>query len=149
MMFFVMSLAVFQVVAAESDDAADTVSQNVWEQRREEWHKQKEKAIEDLHTALALNSSQETAWSTWAATLKPSEKNWKDHEKRREEWQGMTALQKLEKEFEHVKDHEKKIQGRIEATKVFYGVLTSTQKKTFDAGFPIEKRFGWEKGKKD
>jgi hypothetical protein len=115
------------------------------EKHREEWRKEKQQALENLHKQLALNPTQENAWSQWVVLFEPKDKEWKDHEG----WSNLSAIEKLEKKLLKTQEHEKKIQAQVDATKSFYALLSADQKKTFDANFHFGKGSKWGKeGKK-
>lgn len=93
----------------------------------------KQKRLQKLHDSLNLSASQEKAWDDYVAVVN------KHHGPRgerprppREEFEKMTAPERLEKLLEGMKRHEAYLQEKLDATKAFYAELNSSQKEIFD-----------------
>lgn len=86
----------------------------------------------ELHDKLKLNASQETAWKTYIAKVKPGEFPARPDPA---ELDKLTAPERMERMLAHMKDAEKRMADHIAATKEFYAVLTPEQKKIFDDEF--------------
>lgn len=96
---------------------------------------QKQEQLETLHQALKLNADQESAWNNWLT-------QWKgERMKGKQIWQDIAELDKLppieqmEKKLAFFRERLTRQEGRIAATKVFYGTLSPEQRKIFDAQF--------------
>ena len=97
--------------------------------------RQRQEQIEALQPSLKLNADQESAWNNWLT-------QWKgDRMKGKQIWQDMAELDKLppieqmEKKLAFFRERLTRQEGRIAATKVFYGTLSPEQRKIFDAQF--------------
>jgi protein CpxP len=91
-----------------------------------------EKRMTELHDKLKLNASQESAWKTYTAKMKPAER---PPQGDRAEWDKLTTPQRMDKMLERMKESEQRMAERAAATKDFYALLTPEQKKTFDDAF--------------
>ena len=97
--------------------------------------RQKQEQLEALHQALKLNADQESAWNTWLTQWKGDRMNGKN------KWQEMAELDKLppieqmEKKLAFFRERLTRQEGRIAATKVFYGRLSPDQRRIFDTQF--------------
>ena len=97
--------------------------------------RQKQEQLEALHQTLKLNADQELAWNTWLTQWKGDRMNGKP------KWQDMAELDKLspieqmEKKLAFFRERLTRQEGRIAATKVFYGTLSPEQQKIFDTRF--------------
>jgi periplasmic protein CpxP/Spy len=90
------------------------------------------KRAAELHDKLKLNASQEMAWNTYMAKVKPDERAARPD---RAELDKLTAPERMDWMLAHMKEHEKRMEDRAAATKEFYAVLTPQQKKIFDDEF--------------
>jgi len=101
------------------------------------WDKDKraeffQKRQKELHDKLALTSSQEPAWNSFVAKIKPNEMH------KKEDWKEISKLptpERLDRFLARAKEREQRIETRVQATKDFYQQLTPAQQKTFDASF--------------
>jgi periplasmic protein CpxP/Spy len=91
-----------------------------------------EKRQSDLHDKLKLNASQEGAWKTYVARIKPQEPQQRPD---RAEMEKLPAPERMERMYGFMQENEKRMADRIAATKEFYAVLTPEQKKIFDEEF--------------
>jgi hypothetical protein len=97
--------------------------------------RQKMEQLQALHQALKLNSDQESAWNNWLTQWKGDRMNGK------KKWQEMAELDKLppieqmEKKLAFFRERLTLQEGRISATKVFYGTLSPEQRRIFDTQF--------------
>lgn len=107
--------------------------------RAEHMTQRMEKHIAELHDKLHLNASQEGAWKTYIAKMKPAA-----HPVRpsRDELDKMTAPERMEFMLARMKEHEQRMTDHLAATREFYAVLTPEQKKIFDQNFmpPMQHR---------
>lgn len=83
-----------------------------------------------LHEQLKLTPSQDAAWSTYTAAIKPAARG---ERPARGEWKSLPAPERLAKRIEMAKQHIAHMETRLAALNTFYGVLTPEQKKVFDA----------------
>jgi len=85
-----------------------------------------------LHDKLKLNASQETAWQSYIAKMKPAERPQRPD---RAEMEKLSVPERMEKMLGMMKQHEQRMTERLAATKDFYAVLTPEQQKVFNAEF--------------
>ena len=94
-----------------------------------------------LHDALKLTSAQEAAWTTYQTAIRPTpHAGAQGTPGTRAEWATLSAPARMEKVIAMAKEHVAKMEAHLAALNTFYGVLTTEQKKTFDAA---SKRGGW------
>ncbi|MCK6406084.1 MAG: Spy/CpxP family protein refolding chaperone [Rhodocyclaceae bacterium] len=103
-----------------------------------------EKRLEKLHTDLKLSSEQEGAWKTWSDPIRQQTAAMGDMRAEREQMMKLPAPDRMEKMLERMKEHQKKMEAQLAATRSFYGQLNAEQKKTFDAFQP----FGGPRGER-
>lgn len=91
----------------------------------------RQQRLQKLHDDLKLSSYQEKAWNDYVAVV---DKDKGPHGDRppREEFEKLSAPERLEKMLEGMKRHEARLQEHLNATKTFYAKLSSTQKAVFD-----------------
>jgi len=118
---------------AYASGPADGMGDGSHDGKRAEHMKQRmEKHIAELHDKLHLNASQEAAWKTYVAKMKPAAPPVRSS---RDEFDKMTAPERMEFMLTRMKEHEQKMADHLAATKEFYAVLTPEQKKIFDQNF--------------
>jgi protein CpxP len=82
-----------------------------------------------LHDALKLTPQQESAWTTYTAKMRAGQPMQRpDHE----QMEKMAAPERMEKMLAMMRDGERRMADRLEATKPFYAVLTPAQRALFD-----------------
>ena len=80
---------------------------------------------------LKLSSSQEQAWNDYVAVMN-KEKGPRGDRPPREDFEKMSAPERLEKMLEGMRRHEARLQERLDATKTLYAKLSDSQKQGFD-----------------
>ena len=97
------------------------------------WHgpEARQQRLQKLHDDLKLSSSQEQAWNDYVAAVN-KEKGPRGDRPPREDFEEMSAPERLEKMLEGMKRHEARLQERLDATKTFYAKLSDSQKQVFD-----------------
>lgn len=85
-----------------------------------------------LHDQLKLNASQEAAWKTYVAKTTPGAPPARPD---RAEWAKLPTPERMDRMLALTKEHEKRMEERVAATKEFYAALTPEQQKTFDGAF--------------
>lgn len=83
-----------------------------------------------LHDQLQLTPSQNAAWTTYTAAIKPAVRG---ERPARGEWKTLPAPQRMEKRIDMARQHIARMETRLAALNAFYAVLTPEQKKVFDA----------------
>jgi hypothetical protein len=95
------------------------------------------KHLSQLKTKLKITAAQESAWTTFAAAMKPTGNMMQKHEAERAEMAKLTTPERIDKmhslRAQHMADMTAAMDKRDEATKTFYAALSADQKKTFDA----------------
>ena len=82
-----------------------------------------------LHDALKLTPQQESAWTTYNTKMRTGQPMQRpDHE----QMEKMAAPERMEKMLAMMRDGERRMADRLEATKPFYAVLTPAQRAIFD-----------------
>ncbi|WEF32516.1 Spy/CpxP family protein refolding chaperone [Pseudoduganella chitinolytica] len=82
-----------------------------------------------LHDALKLTETQETAWNTYIAAIKPQTPTGRPD---RVDFNSLPAPERMEKRLALLRERLAKQEARLAALKTFYAVLTPEQQKTFD-----------------
>ena len=82
-----------------------------------------------LHDDLHITAAQESAWSSFVASMKPAARG--EHMDRAA-WAGLPAPQRMQKMIELSKRRTAMMESRLAALDSFYSVLTPQQKKVFD-----------------
>lgn len=127
-------------IAAQADTPAPQAQQHhQWTQQERDAHRaefrarmgerMKERATK-LHDALQLNGSQEQAWNTFVASMRPAHP-----EAKRGEFRGFANLpapQRMQKMIEMSKKRTAMMEQRQAALNTFYATLTPQQQKVFD-----------------
>lgn len=103
-----------------------------------------EKRLEKLHADLKLTPEQEGAWKAWSDPIRQQTAAMGDQRAEREATMKLPAPERMEKMLERMKEHQKKMEAQLAATRTFYGQLNAEQKKTFDAFHP----FGGPRGER-
>lgn len=85
---------------------------------------------QQLHDALALSTTQQAAWSSYSAAIKPQPRGQRIE---RAAMAAMPAPQRIEQRLDMARQRMAAMQARLAATTRFYAVLTPEQKKVFDA----------------
>lgn len=82
-----------------------------------------------LHDALKLTPEQESAWTTYTTKMHTGQPMQRpDHE----QMEKMSAPERMEKMLAMMRDGERHLADRLEATKPLYAVLTPAQRAVFD-----------------
>ena len=92
-----------------------------------------ERRAERLRTQLQLQPGQEAALRAYAAALTPSAEQRTERQRMRGQMAQMTTPQRLDARKARMAERMAMFDRRAEATKRFYGQLTPTQQKAFDA----------------
>lgn len=131
-----MSLPSFAQTTAPATDAAATTQTapahhkaHHGDKRGDRMEHMKQR-IEKLKTNLKLTPAQETAWTTYAASMKPTERPARMD---REAFAKLTTPQRIDKMREMREHRHAEMDRRADATKAFYAQLNADQQKTFDA----------------
>jgi periplasmic protein CpxP/Spy len=111
---------------AEEARAGQRENHAKWGERAAE-HQQK------LREQLKLTPSQEAAWSTYTAAIKPAAPGERGEHGKRAHWKALPAPERMEKRIDMAKRHVAMMETRLAALNTFYAVLTPEQKKVFDA----------------
>lgn len=98
-----------------------------------------EQRQQKLHEALKLTASQEAAWKTYIAAIKPQQAVGRVD---RASFKELNATQRAEKRLELSKARIAHQETRLEALKTFYAALTPEQQKVFDQHSAHGKRHG-------
>jgi Spy/CpxP family protein refolding chaperone len=88
-----------------------------------------EQRQQKLHDALKLTASQEAAWKTYIAAIKPTQLAGRAD---RVSFKELNAPQRAEKRLELAKARIAHQETRLEALKTFHAALTPEQQKVFD-----------------
>ncbi|MEJ7804810.1 MAG: Spy/CpxP family protein refolding chaperone [Telluria sp.] len=99
------------------------------EQMHATWGERAAKREQKLQEALKLTPAQASAWTTYAAAVKPQPRTAKGE---RGAWKTMPAPARMEKRIEMAKQRLTMMEGRLAATTTFYATLSAEQKKAFD-----------------
>jgi protein CpxP len=99
-------------------------------QRHAQWGERAAAQQQKLHAALQLTPSQNAAWSTYTAAIKPAPRG---ERPARGDWKALPAPQRMAKRIDMAKHHLAQMETRLAALSAFYEVLTPEQKKVFDA----------------
>lgn len=100
------------------------------QQRHGQWGERAAARQQQLHDKLQLTPSQNAAWATYVAAIKPAPRA---QAGQHGDWKALPAPERMEKRLEMAKQHLAHMETRLAALKAFYGVLTAEQKKVFDA----------------
>ena len=90
------------------------------------------KVMAALKAKLQLNAGQESAWTTFAAAMQPAARPMGDRTQIRSEMAKLTTPERIERMQAFQAQRNAAMTQRGDATKAFYAVLSSEQKKTFD-----------------
>lgn len=114
----------------------------------ERWKARFAEKNQRLHDKLGLSATQEKDWEAYMASVEklgPSEKN---KPLPPEEFEKLTAPERLEKMLEHMKVRQAQLEAHLDAVKKFYGTLNADQKKIFDQESMPRGPFGFKGGPK-
>jgi hypothetical protein len=104
------------------------------EESRTEW---RQNHLDELHTKLNLNASQEPAWKIYLGKIqsekRPEHKDW-------EELSKLTTPERLDKIITMQSERLKAMKMHAMAVKEFYGKLSADQKTIFDLSMPFHKK---------
>ena len=143
-MFTALSLPAFAQTqaapaAAVAEQAQATPGQRHHRQDPKAREARMEKRMQALKTSLKLNASQEAAWATYTASIKPQRPT-ADERPAHADRQALAAMTTPERidamQAMHNKRHaamQAHMEQRNQATKTFYAALSPEQQKTFDA----------------
>ncbi|WP_211470275.1 Spy/CpxP family protein refolding chaperone [Collimonas humicola] len=93
------------------------------------------------HDDLKITAAQEPAWQTFIGKIKPVRPAEPPKRPSKEEWDKLTAPERLDHRMEFLKRAEARLAEHTAAVKEFYAVLTPVQQKVFDEHFKqLEKR---------
>jgi hypothetical protein len=98
------------------------------ESHREARH---QKHLNELKSALQLDSTQENAWHTFSAEMKAPVK--RPARPQAAEMEKMTTPERIDKMMAFKSERDAEMNKRITATKTFYASLNPAQQKVFDA----------------
>lgn len=98
------------------------------ESHREARH---QKHLNELKSALQLDSTQENAWNAFSAEMKAPVK--RPARPQAAEMEKMTTPERIDKMMAFKSERDAEMNKRITATKTFYASLNPTQQKVFDA----------------
>lgn len=101
------------------------------EQRRARMQEHMAKRLGELKATLRITSAQEGAWTTWTSALQPT--RGKMQRPDRAEFARLTTPERIDRIRAMRAARSAEMDKRLEATKVFYGSLSSEQKAVFDA----------------
>ncbi len=87
----------------------------------------------ELKAKLQLNASQEGAWNTFAASMKPPARTGQDHAAMRAEMEKLSTPERIDRMKALRAQRDAEMDKRAEAAKTFYATLNADQKKVFDA----------------
>jgi protein CpxP len=89
-----------------------------------------------LKTQLKLTPAQESAWTSYTATMKPPADLMKQHQSDQAELAKLSTPERIDKmktmRTQHMNDMNAAMDKRGDATKTFYATLTPEQQKVFD-----------------
>ena len=100
------------------------------EQHHAKWNERRAEHEKKLHDMLKLTPSQNVAWTTYLAAVKPARHEGERHA--RGEPGAMAAPQRMEQRIAMAKQHLGRMEAQLGALNTFYAVLTPEQKKVFD-----------------
>jgi periplasmic protein CpxP/Spy len=110
------------------------------------------KHLADLKAKLKITAAQETAWNTFADSMKPPMDMMGKHPDRTE-MEKLSTPERIDKmralHKEHMATMEAAMDKRADATKAFYTTLSPEQQKTFDVEFDKMGRHGDRNHKMD
>ncbi|WP_034293585.1 Spy/CpxP family protein refolding chaperone [Herbaspirillum sp. RV1423] len=114
------------------------------------------KRLAALHDKLKITAAQEAGWKTFLDKTAPQRPATPPARPSKDEWDKLTAPERMERHLDMMKTMEAHMTDRIAATKEFYAVLSPEQQKVFDQEFhKMEERrfkhgrFGREHGMGD
>jgi hypothetical protein len=101
------------------------------EQRRARMQERAAKRLGELKAQLRITPAQEGAWTAWTSTLQPGARNFQRPD--RAEFALMTTPERIDRMRALRAARQAEMDKRLDATKTFYGALSSEQKAVFDA----------------
>lgn len=96
---------------------------------RGQWGERAAARRQQLHDALRLTPSQESAWHAWIAATPRHEAGQRPD---RAAWKTMSAPQRLEQQIARARQHTEHMEARLAALQPLYASFTPEQKKLFD-----------------
>lgn len=85
-----------------------------------------------LHDALKLTPQQDSAWATFTGKMRAAQTPPSPQRPDHAQMEKMPAPERMEKMLAMMRDGERRLADRLEATKPFYAVLTPAQRTVFD-----------------
>lgn len=102
--------------------------------------------LQKLHENLKLAPEQEPGWKAWSEPMLQQAGKMADLRTERDAMMKLPAPERMEKMLDRMKEHQKRMEAHVEATKTFYAGLSPEQRKTFDAFQPFGGGRGGPKG---
>jgi protein CpxP len=99
-------------------------------QRRARMQERMAKHLEAFKQKLRIDAGQESAWSAWTSSMKPSTAP--RQRPNRAEMAQLTTPERIDRMRARRAERMADMDKRMEATKTFYGALNADQKKVFD-----------------
>jgi periplasmic protein CpxP/Spy len=130
-----IALTVFSLGSADFAAQAQTAAPQgrpaaaTHQERAARWSEHFAKRQAKLHDALQLNGSQDSAWATYQAAIKPQAMGMRGD---RAAWATMPAPARMEQMIAMSKQRTAMMESHLGALNTFYAVLTPAQKKVFD-----------------
>ncbi|HYE40434.1 MAG TPA: Spy/CpxP family protein refolding chaperone [Ramlibacter sp.] len=101
------------------------------EQRRARMQQRVAQRLGELKAQLRITAAQEGAWTAWTTTLQPGARNFQRPD--RAEFARLSTPERIDRVRALRAARTAEMDKRLDATKTFYGALTSEQKAVFDA----------------
>lgn len=101
------------------------------EQRRARMQERMAKRLGELKAQLRITPAQEGAWTTWTGSIQPGARNFQRPD--RAEFARMSTPERIDRMRALRAARNAEMDKRLDATKTFYGALSSEQKAVFDA----------------
>lgn len=105
-------------------------------QQHAKWGERAAAHQQKLRELLKLTPSQDAAFATYAAAIKPAARG---ERARHADWKSLTAPERMEKRIAMARQHTGAMEDRLAALNTFYAVLTPEQKKVFDANSMVHR----------
>jgi hypothetical protein len=128
--------------AAQATDPVRPPSQATMHAGDEEGMRERREArrrehVQLLRDALALRPNQEAAWRAFIAAMAPREAMMEHRGLQRPDAAPLTTPQRLDRMAEHMRGAQAEFERHADAIRRFYGVLSPSQQRTFDAFFVL------------
>lgn len=101
------------------------------EQRRARMQERMAQRLGELKAQLRITPAQEGAWTTWTGAIQPGARNFQRPD--RAEFARMTTPERIDRMRALRAARSAEMDKRLDATKTFYGTLSSEQRAVFDA----------------